>query len=124
MVADYRNEFWYKKCLEIHTYLGSKKSSGSWKYIKNIRLSSSGKSQIKLISADVWGKYYYKLLVEDRKEFLDKDERLLKKSIGNIIEIYSNTVKQAIMRMKNGRAAGPGDIPIESEVIGNDYHIA
>jgi hypothetical protein len=25
----------------------------------------------------------------------------------------SNTVKQAIMRMNNGRAAGPGDIPIE-----------
>ena len=64
------------------------------------------------------------LLVEDCKEFLDKDKRLLKKSKGNIIEIDRNTVKQAIMRMKNGRAAGPGDIPIESEVIGNDYHIA
>jgi hypothetical protein len=25
------------------------------------------------------GKIYYKLLVEDRKEFLDKEERLLKK---------------------------------------------
>jgi hypothetical protein len=32
---------------------------------------------------------------------------------GDIIEIDSNTVKQAIMRMKNRRAAGPGDIPIE-----------
>ena len=40
-------------------------------------------------------------------------ERLLDKSKGTIIEIDSNTVKQAIMRMKNGRAAGPGDIPIE-----------
>ena len=79
MVANYRNEFWDKKCLEIQTYLGSKKSSESWKFIKNIRLSNSGKSQINLISADVWEKYYYKLLVEDRKEFLDKDERLLKK---------------------------------------------
>ena len=95
------------------TYLGSKKSSKSWKFIKNIRLSNSGTSQINLISADVWEKYYYKLLVEDRKEFLDKDKRLSKKSKGNIIEIDSNTVKQAIMRMKNGRAAGPGDIPTE-----------
>jgi len=99
--------------LEIQTYLGSKKSSKSWKFIKNIRLSNSGKSQINLVSADVWEKYYYKLLLEDRKEFLDKDERLLKKGKGNIIEIDNNTVKQAIMRMKNGRAAGPGDIPIE-----------
>jgi hypothetical protein len=37
----------------------------------------------------------------------------LKRSKGNIIEIDSNTVKEAIMRMKNGRAAGPRDIPIE-----------
>jgi len=91
--------------LEIQTYLGSKKSSESWKFIKNIRLSNTGKSQINLISADVWEKYYYRLLVEDRTEFLDKDERLLKKSKGNIIEIDSNTVKQSIMRMKNGLQA-------------------
>ena len=81
--------------------------------IKNIRLCNSGKSQINLVSADVWEKYYYRLLVEDCKEFLDKDERLLKKSKGNIIEIDSNTIKEAIMRMKKGRAAGPGDISIE-----------
>ena len=68
-----------QKCLEIQTYLGSKKSSESWKFIKNICLSNSGKSQINLISADVWKKYYYILLVEDCKEILDKDERLLKK---------------------------------------------
>ena len=97
----------------IQTYLGSTKSSDSWKFIKNIRLSNSGKNQINLISADVWKKYYYRLLVEDRKEFLDKDEWLLKKSKGNNIKIDNNTVKLAIMRMKKGRAAGPGDIPIK-----------
>jgi hypothetical protein len=53
----------------------------------------------------------------------------LKKSKSTIIETDSNTVKQAIMRMKNGRAAGPGDpyrVDKEwrSEVIGDDYHIA
>jgi hypothetical protein len=41
------------------------------------------------------------------------DERLSEKDIGIAIGIDSNTVKQAIMRMKNGRTAGPGDIPIE-----------
>ena len=66
-----------------------------------------------LISADTWEKYYYKLLVEDRKEFLGKNEKLLEKGIGNVIETDSNTVKYAIMRMKTGRAAGSGDIPIE-----------
>jgi len=54
----------------------------------------------------------------------------LEKGIGNIIEIDINTVKHAIMRMKTGRAAGPGHIPIEmiksgrSEGFGSDYHIA
>jgi len=37
----------------------------------------------------------------------------LEKGIGTVIEIYSNRGKQAIMRMKNRRAAGPGGIPIE-----------
>jgi len=94
-------------------YLGCKKSSESWKFIKNIRSSNSGKSHLNLISADTWGKHCYKLLVEDRKEFLGKKENLLEKGMGNVIEIDSNTVKHAIMRMKTGRAAGPGDIPIE-----------
>jgi hypothetical protein len=42
----YRNEFWDKKCLEIQSYLGSKKSSESWKFIKNVRSSNNGKSQL------------------------------------------------------------------------------
>jgi hypothetical protein len=37
----------------------------------------------------------------------------LEKGIGNVIEIDSNTVKHAIMRMKIRKAAGPGHIPIE-----------
>jgi hypothetical protein len=65
-----------------------------------------------LISTETWEKYYYKLLVEDRKEFLGKNEKLLEKGIGNVIEIDNNTVKHAIMRMKTGKAAGPGDVPI------------
>jgi len=42
----------------------------------------------------------------------------LEKGIGEVSAIDSNTVKQAIMRMKTGRAAGPGDIPIELIKIG------
>jgi len=101
------------KCFEIQSYLGSKKSSESWKFIKNIRPSNSGKRHINLVSADIWEKYYYKLLVEDRKEFLGKNETLLEKDIINVIGIDCNTVKHAIMRMKTGRAAGLGDIPVD-----------
>jgi len=37
----------------------------------------------------------------------------LEKCTGNVIELVSNTVKHEIMRMKTGRTAGPGDIPID-----------
>jgi hypothetical protein len=47
------------------------------------------------------------------KNFLGKNEKLLEKGTGHVTEIDSNTVKLAIMRMKTGRAAGPGDTPIE-----------
>ena len=59
------------------------------------------------------GKILLQTFIEDREEFLGKSGKLLEKGIGIVIEIDSNRVKQAIMRMKNGRAAGPGDIPIE-----------
>jgi hypothetical protein len=39
-------------------------------------------------------------LQDDRKEFLGKNERLLEKYTGIGIEIDTNTVKQAIIRMK------------------------
>ena len=37
MIANYRNEFWDKKYLEIQSYLGNKKCSESWKFIKKTR---------------------------------------------------------------------------------------
>jgi hypothetical protein len=128
MVTNHTNEFWDKKCTEIQSYLGSKKSSESWKFIKNICLSSSGKSQLDLISVDTREKYYYKLLVEDRKEFLGKNERLLEKDDGIAVEIDSNTVKQAIMNEEQEscrprRHSYRADKEWRSEITGNDYHI-
>jgi hypothetical protein len=38
---------------------------------------------------------------------------LLEKSIGNVFEIDNNIVRNAKIRMKTGRAAGPGEIPIQ-----------
>jgi hypothetical protein len=89
MVTNHRNEFWDKKCLEIQSYLGSKKSSESWKFIKNRRSSNSGKSQLNLISADTWEKFYYKLLVEDRKEFLGKKKGYWKKALVLLLKLIA-----------------------------------
>ena len=52
MVANYKNEFSDKKCMRIKSYFGSEKCSEFWKFIKNIRSSNSGRSQLNLISAD------------------------------------------------------------------------
>ena len=56
MVTNHRNEFGDKKCFEIQSHLGSKKSSDSWKFIKNIRSSNKCKSHLNLISGDMWEK--------------------------------------------------------------------
>jgi len=110
-VTNHRNIFRDKKCLEIQLYLGSKKSSDSWKFIKNILPSNSGKSQLN--KCRYMGKILLQNLVEDHKECLGKNEMFLEEGTGNIIEIDSDAVKHAIMRMKTRRAAGPGDILIE-----------
>jgi hypothetical protein len=71
-VTNHRNEFWDKKCLEIQLYLGSKETLSLGNllkiYVHQIVVRAN------LTSADTWEKYYYKLLVEDRKEFLGKIE--------------------------------------------------
>ena len=67
-----------------------------------------------MINVDQMEKYYKKLLTEDREEFLhEKWRKMYEKEAENTIEIDVNLVKKAIMRMKNGRAAGPGNIPVE-----------
>jgi hypothetical protein len=43
-LTNHGNEFWDERCLEIQSYLGSKKSSEFWKFIKNI-----GSTFIKLV---------------------------------------------------------------------------
>jgi len=58
MVTNHRNEFWDKKCLEMQSYLGSKRARSLGKVFKNMRSSNSGKSQLNLISADTREKYY------------------------------------------------------------------
>jgi hypothetical protein len=45
MLTNHKNEFWDKKCLKIQSYLWSKRSSETWKFIKNIRSSNSAKNQ-------------------------------------------------------------------------------
>ena len=64
------------------------------------------------------GKVIIQTLVENRKKFLRKNENFLEKVLGNFMEIGSNRVKNAIMRMRTGTPAGPGDIPVELIKVG------
>ena len=64
------------------------------------------------------GKVIIQTLVENRKKFLRKNENFLEKVLGNFMEIGSNRVKNAIMRMRTGTPAGPGDIPVELIKLG------
>jgi hypothetical protein len=79
---NHRNKFWDKKYLEIQSYLGVKRVLSVGNLLKTYVHQTVARAN--LINADIWKKYYYKLLVEDHKEFLEKNEHLLEKVIGNV----------------------------------------
>lgn len=116
-VTKEKNEIWEKKCEELDRYLGGTRVSQAWKTIKNIRTEGKRASSISLISIKQWRDYYERLLNEDRVEF-DKNDLNIKKIKKNeertgVREITVKEIQEALIEIKNGKAAGPGNIPIE-----------
>lgn len=57
--------------------------------------------------------YFEKLLTEDRKEFQITDNNTNITTQGSPVRISVSEVKKSVNALKNGRAAGPGNIPEE-----------
>ena len=60
---------WDKKCNEINTYLGGKKSSETWKFIKAIKSNEKNRTDLQIIPTTKWVKHYEQLLQENRDEY-------------------------------------------------------
>ena len=63
-----KNEMWDRKCQEINTYIGGRKCTEAWKFIKNVRTSEKRSVHLQMIPIDRWVQYYQDLLTENRPE--------------------------------------------------------
>lgn len=114
-----QKEMWDKKCSEINTYIGGKKCSESWKFMKNLKSDQKNKANVQIIPTKKWIDHYQKLLTENREEYLlnSPTDVIVE---GDTIVVNIDQVKKAVRKLKNGRAAGPGGIPAELIKCGSE----
>lgn len=113
IVSEKKNELWERKCEEIDRCLGGSRVAQAWKVIKNVRKERKEKGNINLIQNRKWEEHYRTLLIENRSEFLGEIDEVIINNEIHIQAIDKKEVKKELREMKNGKAPGPGDIPIE-----------
>jgi len=115
-----KNEFWEEKCEQINRYMGGTRVSEAWRAIRNLRKDNKNGNNIALINMNEWEDYYQKLLREDRPQFTARSIPEETNIRADIDKISVAELKKALKYMKNGKAAGPGGIPIELVKHGPD----
>lgn len=108
-----KNKMWENKCDEIDRKMGGTKISEAWNTIKNLKRDTKNTCNIALISMKEWEEYYRSLLTEDRDTFKWKDKNENWNATVQVKVITTQEIRKALNTMKNGKAPGPGDIPIE-----------
>lgn len=108
-----KNEMWERKCEEMNRYMGGTRMTEAWRFIKNIRKDSNEKVRITAITIDEWEQYYNKLLNEDRAQYKEIHFEVIENKGRDVEEVTVEEIQDALKSTKNGRAGGPGGIPIE-----------
>lgn len=114
-VTKSKNKMWEDKCERLNRLMGGTRVTEAWKTVKNIRQDVREQVNKPLISLEIWERYFSELLKENRREFLTENlpMDINENYIENIDRITSQEIKKTIKSMKNGKSAGPGDIPVE-----------
>lgn len=115
-VLEKKEKSWDKKCREIETYIGGRRCTEAWKFLRDFRREVNDSWQG--ISAKKWEQYYKTLLTETRNEFQANNINV--DQLGQPILLELETVKIATKKLKNHRAGGPGGIPAELIKNGTD----
>ncbi|KAF2885141.1 hypothetical protein ILUMI_21017 [Ignelater luminosus] len=92
-----------KRCKEIDKYIGGRRSTESWKFIKSVRKKGHQKTQIEIIPTKEYKNYFAKILNEDRKEVHRRWRVIIDESI----------LQTTISELKNKRAARAEAMPNE-----------
>lgn len=123
IVSKKKNQLWEKKCEDVERFLGGSRVSQAWKFIKSVRQESKETGNINLIQSKKWKEYYMSLLTENRDEFLGEIDEVTAINEECMQIINKKEIKNALREMKNGKAPGPGDIPVELVKYGPDILI-
>lgn len=107
-----KNMFWEQKCNHINTYIGGAQSTEVWKTIKNMKTKNREKA-LTLIDLPKWKVYYEELLTENREEYKNDEVDIQNDNDDECRAIELEEFIESVSEMKNGRSAGPGDIPAE-----------
>ena len=52
-----KKEMWDRKCQEINTYIGGRKCTEAWSFIKSVRTSGKENVQLQMVPTDRWVQY-------------------------------------------------------------------
>ena len=112
MVIEAKNQSWERKCQELDTYIGGRKSRESWRMIKSMRSNKIEQVAIDPIEPENWEKHYKTLLAEQRPEYKNITPHEIRVQ-GEPVTISIEETKKAILLLKNGRAPGPEGVYAE-----------
>lgn len=120
LITAEKNKVWDKKCQDINTYIGGRKCTEVWNFIGALKNTGKDNAFLQTIKPKEWKNYYKNLLTETRQEYLGDDPTGPIHVHGEEVRIQVETVKKAIMDLKNGKASGPEGICAEMLKNGTD----
>lgn len=113
-----KNEMWDRKCQEIEGYIGGRQCTEAWKFIGRVRKTGRERVNIQKITQEQWKSHYEQLLKENRPQYTQEASQI--NIEGERVEIDGNTVKKAIVKLKNGKSCGPEGVSAELLKNGTD----
>lgn len=112
-VNNAKRSMWDRKCKEIDSLLGGRKTAESWRFINALKSPSKNSANIDTIPMNNWVTHYKQLLTETRQEFLAPSISSHIDIEGETVSVDVETVRKAVFRLKNGKSPGPGGVPAE-----------
>jgi len=108
-----KNTAWENKCAEINSLIGGSRSREAWRTINSLRNNTKEKRKINPIKIEKWKDYYNNLLKEQRRDYINTQTDANETESNEVETIQLEEIIKALRKMKNNKAPGPGDLPIE-----------
>jgi len=115
-----KNEMWDRKCQETDIYIGGRKCTEAWKFVKRVRTLGKESVHLQMIPTDRWVQYYQDLLTENRLEYEGNKNISPTQMDGETVEVTEERVRKTVRELKNGNSCGPEGVYTEMLKHGTD----